>query len=946
MGVKYTETAGLTSTSNRLRWADHYEDLTVPSQVVIQYDENYNTFEFIQPAYITPVLIPGVVNKYASLWDIGNLSLYELQNVSNAMMDSLRKDLGDSTVSIGDDGYLYRHDATEVPTLTTTITTTGGTRILTSKAVEGFNLVLSCPGLYKINKQTGYEATQVQVNIYYRPFTTNAAAPWTILQQEYTISGNQRAEILKTVGTGTAKLPLAKYELLIVRVTEDHTGNASYMDDVYVKEIVEIVFGTIGYNHTALLGLKIRATDQLSGQVPTVTSLVKGIKVQVPSNLAAAYALRYDSNWDNNYDTTNVISQAYTTGWLDGALSPTRVWTDNPVWCLYDLLTNTRYGLGNYYKISEHKRGLMLANFYLMGKYCDEKIMYTDEHGEVRYRPRFALNIVIDQSKSAAEWIGQISAIMRAVVYYSEGLFWIDIDRPKPPTQIFNMSNITEYTQAGIPFRGMPNSYEVQWVNPAINYEIDSFKMESTELQQNPHLEERKKALQLIGVTNFDQAKSVAQYALLSGIHKDKVVTFKTGTDGLRSAVSDVIAIQHDVPKWGYGGSITTYNKETGVATLEPPIVPTYADGIYELKVDLGDGSEFVTIYLGTLTEPVASVQLGAGRELSATPSLKAVLGIATNDLHTFKIVAIKRDADEKVEITAVVHDDRLFDSCDDTTGVTTYTTRDYSLLENPQRVSVQGVSASAKLYQDSIGVWRTGVEVFFDPPKMSTFWKGAQLHYSLVGAGVYTSLPDLYTYGYIFLPYLPDGEYQLVLTSVYTVGKQTISDALNDADKRPWTVTTISSYAPNDIFLEGVRGLSIENMANDGTFYGRDCIVVWKKPSVIDVDDSAGVETNGAATANTDMWFGYYVVQVFSASAVAGLPGEVVYEPGGLRRTNHIYDEKYVYTYENNYQDSVSTDEDADRRFFVAVTIIDKLGRRSATSYVLCQNPAPTKIQ
>ncbi len=166
----------------------------------------------------------------------------------------------------------------------------GGTRILTSKEVEGFDIVLSMPqGIYQVSTSKGFVEHEVSVAVLYRKFQPDSPnGTWTVVEDKYIISGTQRAEILKTIKAGR-NLPMAVYEILVFRHTEDHTGSAVYVDDIYVKEITEIVYSQLQYNHTALLGLRIRATDQLHQQLPTVTSLVKGIKVLVPENLATAY---------------------------------------------------------------------------------------------------------------------------------------------------------------------------------------------------------------------------------------------------------------------------------------------------------------------------------------------------------------------------------------------------------------------------------------------------------------------------------------------------------------------------------------------------------------------------------------------------------------------------------------------------------------------------------
>jgi predicted phage tail protein len=916
--VNYVQTTS-TNEAIPLYWNDTTINYTVAPAHQVWGEDGYTTV----PAVVLPVTHYGLVNKFSTIEEF-----YKVQPYAKVIDNVVHKPEG---------SYI---------TSTVLITSTGGTRVLTTKEVEGFSITLSVPGLYRIDRSSGYKTTEVSLSIFYRQYNpADPNAKWIVLRTNYVIPGKQRAEILRTIkhSVNDVKLPMAKYEILVVRNTKDHTGNMDYADDVYIKEITEIVYSEIAYNHTALLGVKIRATDQLSGQLPTVTAVVKGVKVSVPSNLVKAYKQRYNeivngtlSNTslpEGTYDPNGAIAAAYVSGWIDGQLGTEKVWTDNPVWCLYDLLTNKRYGLADYYKIDPRKKGLMLANFYLMAKYCDEAIEYEDDSGDTsitKKRPRFALNMVLDQSKPASEWVGQIAAIMRALVYYSEGIFWIDIDKPKPISQLFNMSNIKDYTQSCTSYRGIPNSYEVQWVNPLTNYEIDSFKLESKELQTNAAIEERKKALQLIGVTNFDQAKSVAKYALLAGQHRTKFVTFKTGTNGLRCTIADVIGVQHDVRKWGFGGKVESYDEDTRTLTVNPAVEFENA-AEYKIKVahTLDNIQEYTVVNngAGSYTE----IQIVETPTESFIGNEEFILGVASNTIAKFKVASIKRDADELVEITAVQYEESMFDAIDDTSDLGEFKNPNYSLLPNPMRASVQGVYASNKFYQTATGVWVNGVEVFYEAPKIS-FWKAAQLHYSLAGTGTYTTVPEINTSGYFLLPDLPAGDYQIVITSIYTNGKQTISDALSDGNARPWAFVTVDSFTPNELFLEGVSGLAIENRANDGTFIGKDCIIVWKKPLIAGEMSYAGTETSGAATTNTDSWFAHYIVEITGRS-------------GDKRRTTNVYDEKFVYTFEMNYQDALAVDGDADRQFAVSVTAVDKIGRKSKTKSIECYNPAPAKI-
>ncbi|BCS54047.1 hypothetical protein GSVR_23550 [Geobacter sp. SVR] len=709
------------------------------------------------------------------------------------------------------------------------------------------------------------------------------------------------------------------------------------IDEVYVKELTEINYAQIAYNNTALLGVKIRATDQLSGQPPTITTLVKGTKIAIPSNMEGVE--RY--NADGSYNAAG-IQAAYAAGWTDGKLTwdevshtGTKYWSDNPVWCLYDLLTNRRYGLGQYYPINPDKLGLMQAQFYLMAKYCDEPVEYIDSTGAtdvVKYRPRFALNIVLDQTKSAAEWVSQICTCMRAVPFYSEGIFWIDIDRPKLPTQIFNMSNIKDYSQAGTSYRQIPNCMEVQYINPLQNYEIDSFRLESKELQNNPQLEERTKALMLVGVTNFDQAKALTKFTLLAAQNRAKMVTFKAGSDVIRSMVTDVIGIQHDVPQNGYGGKVVAV-EEDGTVTLSEPVTFDSLMSYYITLSDAAAVSETVQIYPTEYGVPCStispiSVTSNTGEPYVANPGNNYIIGIASNSVALYRIASLKRDQDAMCEVTAVDYYEDLYTAADSTKDMGILVIPNYSLLQNPLRSSVTGVTASPKIYQDSTGSWKVGVDVFYDPPKNNSFWKGAMLYYAKSGTTNYQVLPEN-SKGSFLIPDITDpGQYTFIVTSTYTSGKQTVDDALNDMQRHPWTTEYINIYLPNDAFLEGVIALGIENQANDGTFLGKDCIVTWKRPAAIDaiLSTSAGDETLGAGVDSAGEWFKEYQIEV------RGLDGTT-------RRTLRQLSERFVYTHEMNYEDGIT------RSFTVTVIAYDRLGRSSAPKTITCSNPAPPAI-
>ena len=76
--------------------------------------------------------------------------------------------------------------------------------------------------------------------------------------------------------------------------------------------------------------------------IPTRKYLVKGIKVKIPHNA-----------------TVNSDGSLSYAGVFNGTLGAAQ-YTNDPAWCLYDLLTSSRYGLGDHLQDS----GLDKFSFY------------------------------------------------------------------------------------------------------------------------------------------------------------------------------------------------------------------------------------------------------------------------------------------------------------------------------------------------------------------------------------------------------------------------------------------------------------------------------------------------------------------------------------------------------------------------------------------------------
>jgi len=797
---------------------------------------------------------------------------------------------------------------------------TMGAVVTTTTSVDAASVVISAPVLYN-----NANDTFVEFKLFYKE---ESAVDWI----EYPAPQNYKDWNKLTAKATKAEVSVARemvfpttgtYSISLLRVTDNHHADLSIGDNIYLKSVDEIVFSEISYVNTALLGLRIKATDQISGSMPNITSVVKGVKVKVPAG----------TNGSNYNGSSRYMPGGYA-NW-NGQLTSTKTWTDNPIWCLYDILTNERYGLGNYFKIDPSKHGLMLANFYTMAEYCDVRIkddgtVVTDPASAdwTAARPRFSLNLVIDESKSAPEILTAICTVMRASWYYSEGLVWIDIDRKKNISQIFNMSNIKEFTQAGSSYRGISNSYEIQYLNKDDDYKSDILIVESAGLANDLTIEERKKTIQLQGVTSYKQAQSLGKYVLAAGENLLTTVSFKTGTHGIMSTVGDVIGVQHDVPQWGYGGKVVSYN--TGTRELELSAEAVFIEGSV-LAVMITDGVAAPETYSLVQSAPGAYTTITLSEDPSPAPKSGDTyyVGEATNLIKPFKIIGLKRDTDEIVEVMCVEYNESIYDSADDISGLSSVYQVNYSRLPDVLNVSsITNFKVEERAYTDSSGAVKFGVDCYYTIPTQIN-WKGVIIYYGVYGSGVYTAL-SIDNTGHVFIPeVLTSGRYQFVACAVYKEGvQQTLNDAFYDLVNLPFADITLTASLSNTVMLGGISGLQIDGQGNNTEFLGKDVKFTWRKPQLLDALTglSAGAESNGAGSDSSADWLKYYKIEVLNSS-------------GSVRRTDKSFTEEYTYTYIQNHADGIN------RNIRFRACAVDKLGREGAWATIDVSNPSPAVV-
>ena len=124
---------------------------------------------------------------------------------------------------------------------------------------------------------------------------------------------------------------------------------------------------------------------------------VRGVKIKIPHNGTVESA-------------TGRITYS---GTFNGPLTTSKVWCSDPAWILFDLLTNTRYGLGDH--ITEAQ--LDKYAFYSASVYCSELV----DDVLVGLVPRFSCNTILQARQDAYEVVNSLTSVMRSISYWNAG---------------------------------------------------------------------------------------------------------------------------------------------------------------------------------------------------------------------------------------------------------------------------------------------------------------------------------------------------------------------------------------------------------------------------------------------------------------------------------------------------------------------------------------------
>ncbi|HBE6527941.1 TPA: host specificity protein J [Escherichia coli] len=491
------------------------------------------------------------------------------------------------------------------------------TRTITSANIDRLRVTFGVQALVETTSKGDRNPSEVRLLV-----QIQRNGGW-VTEKDITIKGKTTSQYLASVVVGN--LPPRPFNIRMRRMTPDSTTDqlqnktlwSSYTEIIDVKQC---------YPNTALVGVQVDS-EQFGSQQVSRNYHLRGRILQVPSNY-------------------NPQTRQYSGIW-DGTLKP--AYSNNMAWCLWDMLTHPRYGMGKRLGAADVDKWAL----YVIGQNCDQSV--PDGFGGTE--PRITCNAWLTTQRKAWDVLSDFCSAMRCMPVWNGQTLTFVQDRPSDKVWTYNRSNVV-MPDDGAPFRysfsalkDRHNAVEVNWIDPNNGWETATELVEDT--QAIVRYGRNVTKMDAFGCTSRGQAHRAGLWLIKTELLETQTVDFSVGAEGLRHVPGDVIEIcDDDYAGISTGGRVLAVNSQTRTLTLDREItLPSSGTTL----ISLVDGSG------NPVSVEVQSVTDGVKVKVSRVPDGVAgysVWGLKLPTLRQrlFRCVSIRENDDGTYAITAVQH--------------------------------------------------------------------------------------------------------------------------------------------------------------------------------------------------------------------------------------------------------------------------------------------------
>ena len=551
---------------------------------------------------------------------------------------------------------------------------TSVTRSITDTDVDRLRVTLTIPSLQILEDDGDIVGHNVNIKI---QIQYNGGGYNDVIDD--TISGKssnryQRDYLISLTGS----FPV---DVRMVRVSADETSQKRANKTIF-QSFTEIIDDKFRYPNSALVGL--RFDSRQFSNIPTRKYLIRGIKVKIPSNATV--------------DTTTHLGRITYSGIWDGTFQAA-TWTNDPAWCLYDLLISERYGAG----VPEST--LDKYDFFAISQYCNALV----SDGAGNQEPRFSLNMLINSRDEVYNVIAQMTAIFRGIAYYGAGTLQLLQDKPSDPQYLLSPSNVVDgiFQYQGTSQKARHTVAVVAWQSYDTRGDVEYEYVEDHDAVAKYGI--IKKDIKAIGCYSQGQAHRIGKWTLLSEQNLTETIQFSVAIESgiiLRPGMVIDVAdpVRAGARRSGRVKSATTTQITTDssnglttslAAANNPKLSVMLSTGLVEQK-DVPVGG--ITL----LADGTAEIDVDEA--FSEAPAAGTVFLFQNDEVQSqqFRVVSVAEAEEGVYGVSAVAYNSTIYDAVESDVELTSRDISNLSLIPN----AVDSISTEEFLYEEASGVF------------------------------------------------------------------------------------------------------------------------------------------------------------------------------------------------------------------------------------------------
>ena len=491
-------------------------------------------------------------------------------------------------------------------------------------------------------------------------------------------------------------------DIRVSRITADST-EANRVNAFQFTSFQEVIDNDSTYADSAYVALRLDSKQ--FNRIPTRKYRIRGVKVRIPGASASVVSATYTQSTTvvtvnnnnhgllvgesvvftatsgagvngtfvvqtvpdvNSFTLTSTSSQTVTTsnctfagtpnvdlatgrirypnGYIFNGVMAAAVYTNCPAMCLLDLLTNTRYGLGDHVTDSN----LDLFSFVAASKYANTAV----DDGDGGTEARFSCNVNIQSPKEAFAAINDLAGVMRCMPIWSAGSITISQDKETTASYLFNLANVGEtgFTYQGSSLKQRHSVVSVSYFNMD-SKEVDFEVIEdATAISKLGTIVKQVKAF---ACTSRNQAARLGRAILFAEQNESETCSFTTSIDaGVIVRPGSVIEINDPVRAGARrGGRVVTATTTAITIDAEAQTTLPALNDAPTISVILSDGS----VESKTISDITGAV-LTVSSAFSSAPNVNAPYLISSTTLQTqlFRVIQVEEQDDINYVVTAL----------------------------------------------------------------------------------------------------------------------------------------------------------------------------------------------------------------------------------------------------------------------------------------------------